>query len=149
MRRMFKTIVVGTDGSATATQAVAKAAELARTCGSTVHVVSAFKPFESLYVMPEALPTSVQAMIDPAAEAKAVVDEAAERMRGDGVPTSTHTSPGDAASVLIEVAEAVEADLLVVGSQGMTGPARFLLGSVSNKVSHHAPCDLLIVRTTK
>jgi nucleotide-binding universal stress UspA family protein len=46
------------------------------------------------------------------------------------------------------VAEETGADLIVVGNKGMTGAERFLLGSVPNKVSHHAPCSVLIVRTT-
>jgi nucleotide-binding universal stress UspA family protein len=46
------------------------------------------------------------------------------------------------------VAEEVGADLLVVGNKGMTGAKRFLLGSVPNKISHHAPCSVYIVRTT-
>jgi nucleotide-binding universal stress UspA family protein len=54
---------------------------------------------------------------------------------------------GEAAEVLINVAEREDADLIVVGNRGMTGPTRFLLGSVPNKVSHNAPCDVLIVKT--
>jgi nucleotide-binding universal stress UspA family protein len=54
---------------------------------------------------------------------------------------------GDPASALIEAAEDTLADVIVVGSRGMTGASRFLLGSVPNKVSHHAPCDVLIVHT--
>ena len=46
------------------------------------------------------------------------------------------------------VAEEQAADLIIVGNKGMTGAKRFLLGSVPNKVSHHAPCSVLIIRTT-
>jgi nucleotide-binding universal stress UspA family protein len=46
------------------------------------------------------------------------------------------------------VAEERGSDLIVVGNKGMTGAKRFLLGSVPNKVSHHAPCSVLIIRTT-
>jgi nucleotide-binding universal stress UspA family protein len=46
------------------------------------------------------------------------------------------------------VAETEGADLIVVGNKGMTGARRFLLGNVPNKVSHHAPCSVLIVRTS-
>jgi len=45
-------------------------------------------------------------------------------------------------------AEEREADLIIVGNKGMTGAKRFLLGSVPNKISHHAPCSVLIIRTT-
>ena len=55
---------------------------------------------------------------------------------------------GDPADAILDVAEEQGADLIVVGNKGMTGAKRFLLGSVPNKVSHHAPCSVLIVRTT-
>ncbi len=55
---------------------------------------------------------------------------------------------GDPADAILKVAEDVEADLIVVGNKGMTGARRFLLGSVPNKVSHHAPCSVFIARTT-
>lgn len=73
---------------------------------------------------------------------------AAEAGRGvDGIQVETKVRTGDAATTLVE--EAGEGyDLLVVGNRGMTGPSRFLLGSVPNKVSHHSPCPLLIVHTT-
>ncbi len=54
----------------------------------------------------------------------------------------------DPAEAIISVAEQRGADLIVVGNKGMVGAGRFLLGSVPNKISHHAPCDVLIVRTT-
>ncbi len=55
---------------------------------------------------------------------------------------------GDPADAILNVAEEANADLIVVGNKGMTGARRFLLGSVPNKVSHHAPCSVIIVRTT-
>jgi len=60
----------------------------------------------------------------------------------------TFARQGDAADAIIDVAEEQRADLIVVGNKGMTGAKRFLLGSVPNKVSHHAPCSVLVVRTT-
>ena len=60
----------------------------------------------------------------------------------------SHPREGDPADAILDVAEETKADLIVVGNKGMTGAKRFLLGSVPNKVSHHAPCDLIIVRTT-
>jgi len=55
---------------------------------------------------------------------------------------------GDAADAILDIAEEQRSELIVVGNKGMTGAKRFLLGSVPNKVSHHAPCSVLIVRTT-
>ena len=60
----------------------------------------------------------------------------------------TFARQGDAADAILDIAEEQRSDLIVVGNRGMTGAKRFLLGSVPNKVSHHAPCSVLIVRTT-
>ena len=49
---------------------------------------------------------------------------------------------------ILDVAEEQQADLIVVGNKGMTGAKRFLLGSVPNKISHHAPCSVMIIRTS-
>jgi nucleotide-binding universal stress UspA family protein len=146
---MFETIVVGTDGSATAAEAVRQAAQLARTCGdgTKVHLVTAYKPLESMYMAPEVMPSAVNALVDPRGEARVVAEEAAAKVRAEGIDCETYVWPGDAASAIIDVATTAKADVIVVGSRGMSGAARFLLGSVPNKVSHHAPCTVLIVRT--
>ena len=65
-----------------------------------------------------------------------------------GVEVETYAREGDPADAILDVAEEQNADLIVVGNKGMTGAKRFLLGSVPNKVSHHAPCSVLIIRTT-
>ena len=62
---------------------------------------------------------------------------------------TTYAREGDPADAILDVAEERGADLIVVGNKGMTGAKRFLLGSVPNKVSHHAPCSVLIIRTTR
>ena len=144
---MFSSIVVGTDGSTTAEEAVRQAAALARTCGAKLHLVSAFKPLEAMYLSPEVMPTGIHAMVNPEHEVQRVLDEALGKVRAEGVDAVSHACAGDPAGVLIDVAEAVKADVIVVGNRGMAGKARFLLGSVPNKVSHHAPCTVMIVKT--
>ena len=76
----------------------------------------------------------------------------AARGPGDGPRAgrqrAIHAREGDPADAILDVAEELGADLIVVGNKGMSGAKRFLLGSVPNKVSHHAPCSVLIVRTT-
>jgi len=59
----------------------------------------------------------------------------------------TAVDSGDPAEMLIDTAENSGGDLIVVGSKGMTSAKRFILGNVPNKVSHHAPCDVVIVHT--
>ena len=58
----------------------------------------------------------------------------------------THPVEGEPAEAILNVAEETKADLIVVGNKGMTGARRFLLGSVPNNVSHHAPCSVIIVQ---
>jgi nucleotide-binding universal stress UspA family protein len=78
----------------------------------------------------------------------ATLENASGPARQAGVEVTTHPREGDPADAILDVAEERKADLIVVGNKGMTGAARFLLGSVPNKVSHHAPCGVYIVRTT-
>jgi nucleotide-binding universal stress UspA family protein len=146
---MFETIVVGTDGSETADEAVRQATALARTCGdrTRVHLVTAYRPIGSVVIAPEVVPSGMAGLVDPRAEARAVADEAAAKVQAEGVDVETYVWPGDAASAILDVATSAHADVIVVGSRGMSGAARFLLGSVPNRVSHHAPCNVMIVRT--
>ena len=146
---MFETIVVGTDGSETATEAVRQATALARSlgAGARLHLVTAYRPLEAMYVGPDVVPSGLAGLVDPRNDARSVVEEAAEKVRAEGVEVDVYVWPGDPASAIIDVATTAKADLIVVGSRGMSGAARFLLGSVPNKVSHHAPCNVMIVRT--
>jgi nucleotide-binding universal stress UspA family protein len=66
-----------------------------------------------------------------------------------GVTADIATLDGDPADAIIKAAEALHADLIVVGNRGMTGVRRFVLGSVPSKVAHHCPCSLLIVDTDR
>jgi len=147
---MFKSIVVGTDGSDTATQAVRQAVELARVVGAKVELVSAYEPVPAGRLREERrdAPEDVQWAINPREDVDATLQSAAEVAQAAGVPFGVYPRQGDPADAILDVAEEQEADLIVVGNKGMTGAKRFLLGSVPNKVSHHAPCSVLIIRTT-
>lgn len=147
---MYKRIVVGTDGSPSANQAVTHAAELASSMGAELHVVHAYK-------VPDASAAASQGMlqVDPnelrqgALEHAASVCEAAvQTISGVGASVHSHIVSGEAAEAIIGTAEAVDADLIVVGNRGMSGVKRFLLGSVPNRVAHHSPCHVTILRTT-
>jgi nucleotide-binding universal stress UspA family protein len=87
-------------------------------------------------------------MVNPREDVEATLKDAAQKLEGAGVEVDTFAREGDAADAILDVAEETNADLIVVGNKGMTGTKRFLLGSVPNKVSHHAPCSVLIIRTT-
>ncbi len=124
---MYQRILVGTDGSATATKAVERAVQVAATTGASLTILAAAR----------------------AERGDAIVAEAAGRHAGSGVAIDTVVVDDAPVHALIDTARAGGYDLVVVGNKGMTGVSRFFqLGSVPNKLSHHLPCNLLIVKTT-
>src|SRR4051794_36557417 len=133
---MFTRIVVGAAETDAARQAIDQAVELARLAGAELHLVLAFDPYLDR-IEPETRPGSAHAM---------EFLESIAASTGDLV-TRVHPVAGDPAEVILTVARDVDADLIVVGNKGMQGPAR-ILGSVTNTVSHHSPCSVLIVSTT-
>ena len=147
---MFGRIVVGTDGSQTAAEAVRQAVELAKLSGGTLDLVSAYEPIPQQRLKEEAqeIPGDVAHGVGAREDVNATLDGAAGKAKQEGVETQTHPREGDPADAILDVAEETGADLIVVGNKGMTGAKRFLLGSVPNKVSHHAPCSVMIVQTT-
>ena len=147
---MFNRIVVGTDGSETAGEAVRQAVDLAKLAGAQLSIVSAYAPVSKrrLQSEQEGVPADVQYEIGPREDVNLVLDAAAASAKKEGLEVQTHPVEGDPAEAVLSVAEETKADLIVVGNKGMTGARRFVLGSVPNNVSHHAPCSVLIVRTT-
>ena len=125
----YRKILVASDGSPTANKAVDRAVDVARHTGADVTILTVGHPDKAGRIA--------------AAEAARVTKDDTDR-----VAVATKTDDGDAAQIILDEAEQGRYDLLVVGNKGMTGAGRFLLGSVPNKISHHAPCALLIVRTT-
>jgi nucleotide-binding universal stress UspA family protein len=147
---MFGSIVVGTDGSATASEAVRQASELAQSVGAKVYLVSAYEPVPEGRLRDERqqIPEDLQWMVNPREDVESTLEDGAGSISDSGVEVETLAREGDPADAILDVAEEKGADLIVVGNKGMTGAKRFLLGSVPNKVSHHAPCSVLIIRTT-
>jgi len=147
---VFRSIVVGTDGSETAHRAVEAAVELARLTGATLELVSAYEPVSNQRLRREArqVPPDLQWMVNPREDVDATLAAAAERVRGAGVTAEVYAREGDPADAILDVAEELGSELIVIGNKGMTGAKRFLLGSVPNKVSHHAPCAVMIIRTS-
>jgi len=146
----FKSIVVGTDGSETAREAVRQATALAKALGASIELVSAFEPIPSqrLRRRPRDVPPDVEWTVNPREDVEATLQEASAAVGAAGVPVTSYAREGDPADAILDVAEERGAELIVVGNKGMTGAKRFLLGSVPNRVSHHAPCSVLIIRTT-
>jgi nucleotide-binding universal stress UspA family protein len=147
---VFKSIVVGTDGSETAGEAVRQAVDLASQISAKLQLVSAYEPVSDQRLREERteVPDDVQWMVNPREDVDATLRDAADLAKRNEVDVETFARQGDPADAILDVAEEQSADLIIVGNKGMTGAKRFLLGSVPNKVSHHAPCSVLIIRTT-
>jgi nucleotide-binding universal stress UspA family protein len=148
---MYTSIVVGTDGSATAAEAVARAAEVARAFSAPLHLVSAYRL--PLTTGAEVVPEAALALADLGdwivalqVETEALLERARHRLAAEGLKVVSHALPGHPVRAILDVAKAEGADLVVVGNKGMRGAKR-ILGSVPNSISHHAPCDVLIVHT--
>ncbi len=150
---MFKNIVVGIDGSATAGTALRRAADAARLSGARLHVVSAFdaaSPLAGLGADPLAAGVAADATrhLETALRDHTAKLLDAARANLEGIDVETYATSGEASDVLIQIATEAGADVIVVGNRGMRGAKRLLLGSVPNRIAHHAPCDVWIVHTT-
>jgi nucleotide-binding universal stress UspA family protein len=141
---VYKSIVVGIDGSPTAEIALEKAIELARGSGGRLHVVSAYEPAAARVT--GGAPSSEEFQAPSDFKVEGVLQRALDRSRD--VDVEQHSPKGGPADALIKVAEEQGADLIVIGSVGMKGPKR-IFGSVPNSVSHRSPCDVLIVQTSE
>jgi len=127
----YATIVVGTDGSARAAQAVEQAATLAEAYESTLHVVHAYQGTQGPVVR----------------KARQVVERVQQDLHGRGIDLQTHTLLGHPADAVLDLAFTCGADIIVVGNRGMSGKGR-ILGSVPNAIAHSAHCAVLIVPTS-
>ena len=142
---MYSNIVVGTDGSATAKQALQHAMDLAAVNRGTIHIVSAYRSSGA------AVKVGTEAehwFVDTRTKIDTILDSAAALARTKGLQVETHAAESDPGDAIVTVAGEVGADAVVVGNKGMRGAKRFLLGSVPNKVAHNAPCTVIIVKTT-
>jgi nucleotide-binding universal stress UspA family protein len=146
---VFSKIVVGTDGSDTAAAAVSLAADLAKRHEAILHLVNAYKVPSAGPGMVQAGPVGVtgEAMGADAARSASVAMLAEVREQIPHEKIECHSVRDDAADAVVDVADQVGADLIVVGSKGMQG-ARRVLGSVPNSVAHKASCHVLIAKTT-
>jgi nucleotide-binding universal stress UspA family protein len=126
---MFERIVVGVPKIDRGRDVARETLRLAAPFGAEVHLVAA--------VTPEGRETEEDAMRHAEGFLDALGGETT-------LPTRSHALPGEPVDVLLQVANEVDADLIVVGNKGMRGAGR-VLGSVPNAVAHKAPCSVLIL----
>jgi len=141
---MYERIVVGSDGSERSEAAVDHAARLARLCGAELHLVQGCgSPIIVSSLHGEVAAFDPKLVVDASVEALTPLHD---ELGATGLDVRLHVLPEGGADALLDVASQIDADLIVVGSRGMTGVRR-VLGSIPNTVAHHAPCAVLIVQT--
>src|SRR5204863_3265461 len=123
---MFNSIVVGTDGSDTASQAVREAVDVAKAVGAKLELVSAYAPVSEARLREERrkAPADMQWAINPKQEVEISLSDAADIAREAGVEVNMHARQGAPADAILDVAEEQTADAAVVGNRGVSGPTR-------------------------
>jgi nucleotide-binding universal stress UspA family protein len=145
----YENVVVGSDGSATAELAVKTAAEVAAQHGARLVIVTAYTPHSDDTARQSTVPDDIAWAITDVNQAEDRVRRGRQLAAEAGVKESeTHAVAGSPVDVLLDTADSFSADLIVVGSRGLTRTAGAILGSVAASVAHHAPCDIMIVKTT-
>ena len=161
----YSKIIVGSDGSDTSMKAVEAAARLSSQLDASLIVACAFEPptkseLEQLRADPndpvaqwnaqpgEDVPDEFRWRISAASQAEDILERAVEHASKEGVEPETRAVEGHPVEALAELVEKEGAELIVVGNVGMSGARRLMLGNVPHRLSHHAPCDLLILRTS-
>ena len=139
---MISIVAVGTDGSATADEAVNKAAEIARRFKAKLWLLSVAKD-SSLPRQDQDI--ELQWARNSSARVQSLLENTAKDLGATGIKCETQMAEGDPAEVLVRLATDCRADLLVIGNKGME---RRVLGSVPNTVTHKAACSVLVVKTT-
>jgi nucleotide-binding universal stress UspA family protein len=141
-------ILVAIDGSQEASAAARVTGEIAKATGSEAHLVYAMQ--EERYrphLGPEVWETWEEGFEHAKSSARSWVEEQAERMRSEGVKTAeSHLLLGRPDAAIVWLAEEIGARLVVVGSRGLGGMKRTLIGSVSDSVARHAHCPVMVVR---
>jgi len=139
---LIRRVVIATDGSEGSRVAADLGAAMAERFGAEIFIVHAVNlpSAYSLGVYPP--PSEVDQALQRSGEH--ALKAAAEVVEGHGLAHTDVIAHGAPANVILDAAEAHEADLIVMGSQGLGAVQRFLLGSVTTRVLHNAPCAVLV-----
>jgi nucleotide-binding universal stress UspA family protein len=144
-------MLVATDGSEEAKLALSTAADLAKSTNSELHIAYVFptavqRPFPNpITARPaEVLEHELEEAMD---QAQSFLEREVEQVKGEGVEVAdTHLTRGRPDTELVHLSEEIDAGLIVMGSRGLGGVRRALMGSVSDSVVRHAHCPVLVVR---
>jgi len=149
---MYRKILVPHDGSKYSAKAAEKAIELARMSGAKLTFVNSTVLPSLIYTFQEAANTAIneaaQELVDASEDsASQMLRDLVATCKKKGVEASFVHKVGDPAAVILEAAKTQNADLIVMGSRGLSGLSKLrALGSVTRKVTEHASCPVLIVR---
>jgi nucleotide-binding universal stress UspA family protein len=138
-------VVVGTDGSATATEAVRRAADIVRAQGGRLHVVTAFDGRNDSAA--SEVPSEFTAVAQSSGMRAERILQRVANGPASGIDIEIHPEHGGVVEVLTRVASTVGADLIVVGNQRPAMMPGFIAGSIADRIVHRAHCDVLVVDT--
>ncbi len=137
----MKRIVVATDGSPGGQAAVAEGAALARALQAAITIVHVRPPIAFL-----GEPLYQRRLSNQLERARQAVDDALAQLEAQGLEADYEILEGDASDEIVRIAEARDADLIVIGSRGLGPVPGALLGSVSSAVARHADCPVVVVK---
>jgi nucleotide-binding universal stress UspA family protein len=139
------TVVVGVDGSEESHKAVELAASVARQWNAGLKIVTVIRTPEGWWGIGGA-PPSPEALSDAIVRGREEILNSIEaRHDFSGIDFETVQEVGDPFSRLVAVCEETDADLLVIGRRGSGLAERVILGSTADRLTHHAPCPVLVV----
>ena len=140
-------ILVPVDLSVNARSALAHAREIAEDSGAEVHLLHVAQAFPN-YGTAEAPPVSASLSETERRELETALAGIAGEVLGDDLPVTLHVEAGlgNPAIIVLDLAERLDIDLVVLGSHGRSGIRRFWLGSVTEKVVQLAPCPVFTVK---
>jgi nucleotide-binding universal stress UspA family protein len=137
-----KHILVPHDFSDTAERATSLALDVAEKMGARVTLLHVY---DMSYGFPEGAALSVQMAKEFETAARNALDGVASRTRRQGVETMSLLRQGVPWKVIVDVAKEAKVDLIVMGTQGRRGLARWMLGSTAERVVRTSPCPVLTV----
>ena len=144
---MFKHILVPVDGSSTAQLAVDKAIGLAKAFGARVSAIFVIDPYPFTGVGTDFAYGQAEYLSAATAEANAAIKAAKTMFEGAGVSVATSVVEAHTAwRGVVQAAESMQADLIVMGSHGRSGLEKLVLGSVTQAVLAHTRLPVLVVR---
>lgn len=144
---MFKHILVPVDGSSTAQLAVDKAINLAKAFGSRVTAIFVIDPYPFTGVGTDFAYGQAEYLSAATAEANAAIKAAKAMFEQAGIHVDTSVVEAHAAwRGVVQAAESMQADLIVMGSHGRSGLEKLVLGSVTQAVLSHTKLPVLVVR---